>query len=136
MDTKKMCATIDVSALDFSMLILTPKQAFLEWLETFKIKIGLGHYKGYSLHCSEEDTVLLIPKIERFSEPGAYGEFLSEIKPRLLMAELNRFGATEADFGHPITKETFDEFFDLALRNEATPISVLFKEHHSGAKSE
>jgi hypothetical protein len=125
MDAKALCSTINPSDLDFSLLILTPKQGFLEWLDTFKIKMGLANYKNYSLHCPEEDTVCLIPKIERFSEPGAYGEFLSEIKPRLLLAELNRFGAAEADFGHPINQKTFDEFFDLALRNEAALISVI-----------
>jgi len=125
MDAKALCSTIDLSALYFSLLILTPKQRFLEWLETFKIKIGLANYKNYSLHCPEEDTVCLIPRIERFSDPGAYGEFLSEIKPRLLLAELNRFGATKADFRHPINKETFDEFFDITLRNEAALISVI-----------
>lgn len=97
------------------------------------VKQGLGEYDVYF---PEQDAVWLIPKIEKFSKPGSYDEFIDEIKPRLLLAELYNYGAGETDLGHPITKETFDEFFALTLRNEATPISVLFKENDASAKNE
>jgi len=125
MTAKEWSAKVDPSNLDFSLLIVTPKQPFLQWLDTFKIKKGLGDYKNYSLHCPEDDSVWLIPKIERFSKTGSYDEFLDEIKPRLLLAELYNYGAVEADFGYSIKKETFDAFFDLTLRTQATLISVI-----------
>jgi len=45
---------------------------------------------------------------------------MDEIKPKLLFAELGRFHASPDDFGRPLTKETFDEFFDIALRDSAS----------------
>lgn len=124
MNAKEWSARVDPANVDFSLLIVTAKQPFIEWIKAFFTKQGLGEY---DIYFPEDDAVWLIPKIEKFSEPGSYGEFLDEIKPRLLLAELINYGAVEADFQYPITKETFDQFFDLALRNEATPISVLFK---------
>jgi len=122
MNAKEWSAKVDPSNLDFSLLIVTPKQPFVEWIKTFFTKKGLGNY---DIYFPEENSVWLIPKIERFSKPGSYDDFLDEIKPRLLLAELYNFGAVEADFGYPINKETFDTFFDLALRNEAALISVI-----------
>lgn len=124
MTAKEWATKINSSKLECSLLVLTSKQSFIDWLKSFMIKQGLG---AYNVYFPEGDAVWLIPKIEQFSKPGSYDEFLDEIKPRLLLAELHNFGAVEADFEYPITKETFDKFFDLTLRNEATPISVLFK---------
>jgi hypothetical protein len=124
MTAKEWATKVDPSRVELSLLIVTSKRSFIDWIKSFMVKQGLGEYDVYF---PEQDSVWLIPKIERFSKPGSYEEFIDEIKPRLLLAELYNYGAVEADFGHPITKETFDEFFDLTLRNEATPISVLFK---------
>lgn len=123
MNAKEWSTKIDLSKLDFSLLIVTPKQPFVEWVKEFFAKKGLEEYEVYF---PEEDSVWLIPKIERFSKPGSYEEFLDEVKPRLLLSELYRFGAVEADFEHDVNKEVFDNFFDLALRSQAASISILF----------
>ncbi len=47
-----------------------------------------------------------------------------EMKPKLLFSELGRFHASPEDFGCPLTKETFDEFFNITLRNSASFPSI------------
>ena|SRR5215813_7618096 len=124
MNTKELCKTIDLGNLEFSILIVTPKQPFLEWLKLFKTQKGLGNYE---VHFPEEDTVWLIPRIENFNEPDSYHKFLNEIKSHLLLAELNNFGIEHNEFSYPINNESFDLFFDLMLRDRAFPISSLLK---------
>ena len=122
MNAKEWSTKVDAGNLDFSLLIVTAKQPFIEWIKTFMVKQGLG---SYDVYFPEQDSVWLIPKIERFSEPGSYDEFIDEIKSRLLLAELYNYGAVETDFSHPLNRETFDAFFDLKLRNGATLISAI-----------
>ena len=98
------------SRLD-AMAIQGPKEALLEWLSAFWKRKGLEQYRNY---IPEENTVLVIPNMDRFSEVGSLGQFLDEMKPKLLFAELGRFHASPEDFGRPLTKDTFDEFFDTA----------------------
>ena len=117
MNIQQLCDTIDVAKRDCSLVLVSPKVTLLEWLDAFWKSKGLDHYRNY---VPEEDTVLIIPSIGRFSEVGALDSFLDEMKPKMLFAELDRFHANPEDFGRPLTKETFDEFFDIALRDSAS----------------
>ncbi len=121
---KSISKTIKPEKLEFSLLFITPKKSFIEWLDTFQKQKGLENYE--SIHLSEEDSVWLIPKIEWFSEPSSYDHFLNDLKPRLLLWELGNFGASPEDFGKPLDQKVFDAFFDITLRTEATLISELF----------
>jgi hypothetical protein len=113
-----LCDTIDFDRRDFSLVLVSPKKKFLEWLNAFVKQKGL---EAYRLYIPEENTVLVIPNIDRFSEPGQLEEFLDVWKPKLLLAELSRFAdAGPEDFGHAITKESFDEFLEIALRDSAS----------------
>jgi hypothetical protein len=114
MDLNSLCKTIDFAKHDFSVLLVNPKPTLLTWLSDYSKRKGLEKYRLYS---PEENLALMIPKIDRFTAPGSFDRFLAAMKPRLLSAELSRFGITPEDFGHPITKETFDEFFETALRD-------------------
>lgn len=109
-----LCNTIDLLQRDFSLALVTPKERVLEWLREFWKQKGFERYCNY---VPEENTVLFIPNIDRFSEVGSLQRFLDEMKPKLLYAELVRFRASAADVGRPLTKETFDEYFDIAIRD-------------------
>ena len=123
-NNKSISKAIRPEKLEFSLLLITPKKSFIEWLGNFQKQKGLENYTN--IHLSEEDSVWLIPKIEWFSEPDSYDQFLHDLKPRLLLWELGNFGASLEDFGKPLNHEVFDAFFDIALRTEATLISELF----------
>jgi hypothetical protein len=118
-DFDELLNSIDPGRLEFALLLVTPKQDFLDWLDRFKESRGLGEYK---LYFRQEDSVWLIPRLVRFSGPEAIATFLEISKPNLLLCELGRFGAAEQDFDHPITAETFDTFFDVELREEIAVI--------------
>jgi hypothetical protein len=117
MNIQQLCDTIDLAKRDFSLVLVSPKEALLEWLSAFWKRKGLEQYRNY---IPEENTVLVIPNMDRFSEVGSLGRFLDEMKPKLLFAELGRFHASPEDFGRPLTKEMFDGFFDIALRDSAS----------------
>ncbi len=117
MNIKHICDTIDLDNRDFSLVLVSPKETLLEWLGAFWKRKGLEQYRNY---IPEENTVLIIPSIGRFSEVGSLGQFLDEMKPKLLFAELVRFDASPEEFGRPLTKSTFDETFDIALRDSAS----------------
>jgi hypothetical protein len=117
MNGKDLSDTIDLSKRDFSLVLVSPKEKLLEWLRTF---VKLKRLEKYRVYVPEENTVLIIPNMDRFSEPGWLRQFLDEMKPKLLFAELGRFHASPEDLGYPLTKETFDEFFNIALRDSAS----------------
>lgn len=117
MNEKDLFDTIDFAKRDFSLVLVSPKDKLLERLRPIWEQKGYGQYRNY---VPEENTVLVIPNIDRFTKPGSLQEFLDGMKPKLLFAELGRFHASPDEFGHPLTKETFDEFFDIALRDSAS----------------
>jgi hypothetical protein len=117
MNMQLLCDTIDLAKRDFSLVLVSPKEALLEWLGEFWKRKGLEQYRNY---VPEENTVLVIPNMDRFSEYHYFEQFLDNMKPKLLFAELARFHATPDEFGRPLTKDAFDEFFDIALRDSAS----------------
>jgi hypothetical protein len=117
MQAANLIETIDLARRDFSLVLVSPKQNMLDWLNEFVRRKQLERYR---LYIPENNTVLIIPSIDRFSEVRALEEFLAGMKPKLLLAELERFMATPEDFGHPITKETFDDHFAIELRDAAS----------------
>lgn len=117
MNIDALSDTIDFASRDFSLLLVSPKQPLLEWLRTFMVAKQL---EAYRLYIPEENTVLVIPNRDRFAEPNSFDEFLNYMKPKLLRLELTRFcNATAEEFGKPMTTETFDEFFKIAIRDSA-----------------
>jgi hypothetical protein len=114
---QQLCDTIDLAKRDFSLVLVSPKETLLGWLSAFWKQKGLEKHRNY---IPEENTVMVIPNIDRFSEIGSLEQFLDELKPKLLFRDLVRFRASPEDFGRPLTKETFDEFFDIALRDSAS----------------
>lgn len=117
MNTQQLCDTIDLAKRDFSLVLVSPNETLLEWLGAFWKLKGLDHYRNY---VPEENTVLIIPTIGRFSDVGALESFLDEMKPKLLYGELVRFQVSPEEFGRPLTKSTFNETFDIALRDSAS----------------
>jgi len=120
MDMQSLVNTINLERHEFSLLLVDPKPQMVEWVSTFSRQKG---WEIYKLYYPEGNLVVVIPKIDRFSAPGEFEHFIERMKPRLLELELRRFGATPADLGHPATKETFDRFFELSIRESAMLMS-------------
>ncbi|MFY9790689.1 MAG: hypothetical protein WAJ99_05870 [Candidatus Sulfotelmatobacter sp.] len=120
MNVSKLIETINVNNHDCSLLLVDPKPNMLEWLSSFyKGKI----HEKYRLYYPEANHVVIIPKVDRFYEPGLLDDFINRMKPGLLRRELRRFQAKPEDFGYPITVETFDAFFTASIREVALLMS-------------
>ena len=117
MNIQQLCDTIDLDKRDFSLVLVSPKETILEWLGAFWKRKGLEYYRNY---IPEENTILVIPSIGRFSKYGVLESFLDEMKPKLLYRELVRFHVSPEECGRPLTKSTFDETFDIALRDSTS----------------
>ena len=122
MDGRSLFRTIDFANHQFSLLLVDPKPKMLEWLGAFQKRTGRERYR---LYYPGGNLAVIVPKVDNFSVvPGSLERFLDRMKPKLLQYELShRCLATSEDFGHPITKETFDEFFDLSIRDSAVLMS-------------
>lgn len=116
MDGPSLARTIDLAKRDFSLLLVDPKPKMVDWVAAFSKRKGLERYR---LYYPEGNLVLVVPNLDRFSLPGQFGRFIDRMKPRLLEVELRRFTATPEDVGHSLSKETFDEFYDLSVRETA-----------------
>jgi hypothetical protein len=112
---------------EFSLLLVDPKPKMLEWLNAFQKRKGLERYR---LYYPEGNLVVAVPKVDHFSVPGSLAQFLDRMKPELLEYQLSNFTVNPEHFGYPITKETFDEFLDLSIRDSAVLMSD-FKEAES-----
>ena len=106
--------TINVDNHDCSLLIVRAKQTFLHWVDAFVSKKGWQRYNNYPL---DESTVLLITKVDRFSEANSLREFIDHIKPKLLESELTRVGAMAQEFEHELTAATFDLYFEAEIQS-------------------
>jgi hypothetical protein len=120
MKWQQMLPTIPRIGRDCSLLLVEPKPEFLAWLTIFLQNRGRGHRQVYF---PEENSAWLVPSYSKLAD--CYDQFLNDVTPMLLRAELFRFGAVEADFPKPISRATFDEFFTLALRDEVIPLTEL-----------
>jgi hypothetical protein len=100
LDKRSLATTIDFATHDFSLLLVDPKPKMVEWVENFKKEKG---WEQDRLYYPEGNLAVIVPKIDRFSMPGQFQQFVERMKPRLLEAELHRFNANPADFGHSIT---------------------------------
>ena len=119
---KTLFGTIDIPSHQFSLLLVDPKPKMLEWVNALQRRTGRERYR---LYYPGGNLAMIVPKVENFSVvPGSFERFLDRMKPRLLLYELTtRCLATPEDFGYPITKETFDVFFDLSIRDSAVLMS-------------
>jgi hypothetical protein len=109
--------------MDFSLLMVTPTPPFLMWLQEFKVRKGIG---AYDVHFAEEDSVWLIPHRDRFPTAATFESFIQECKPRMLLAELYRFGGAPGDLPVPISVDAFDDYFTVSIRDRGALISELF----------
>lgn len=116
--------TLDIASHQFSVLFVDPKPRFLEWLNEFATSNRIEARRFYS---QEENTVVLLPNPGYFNSVEEFDRLINEFKPRLLQLNLERFQATEADLGYPITAESFDLLFDCFLR-EAPYLFTDFKD--------
>jgi hypothetical protein len=125
MDITSLHDTIDLAKRDFSVILVDPRQVFLDWLERHIARNGLQDYRLYS---PEQNVVLIIPHVDRFTEPDSLDAFLDELKPRLLAAEMTRFHIPPGELDGPPTAETFDTYFALSIRDAALFLSDLVPE--------
>jgi hypothetical protein len=111
---------IDIRNRSYQILIVTPKNKLIEWLTAHAKHKGIDLWRLYN---SEDDMVVIIPAFDACEDYTIVEEFLNALKPKLLHAELLRFLATPEDLGEPITAESFDKYFDIALRGPAYCLS-------------
>jgi len=116
MNIKSLCETIDIPNHEFSVVLANPKPVFLAWVDEFVAKKGMSQFQWYA---PEQNLVLLIPSVNRFSQAGDFDTFLDTLKPKLLEAELGRFGATPADVPFAVSAESFDRMFELSVRESS-----------------
>jgi hypothetical protein len=114
MNIRKLIASIDFEARHFSLLLVEPKQCFLDWVASVIPPSDRAVSRFYP---PEENMVLVVPQIDFFTEPGSFWRFVDSLKPSLLRAELNTRGRELLPtFPHPVSKETFDAYFDVLVR--------------------
>src|SRR5262245_24258636 len=106
--------SIDITKLEFSILLVTPRLSFLSWLDQFLAARGLPTGKA---RFPEEDSVWLIPPYARLAD--SYDSFLKDLKPRMFLSEFYRFGASDAEIPQQPSVQAFDNYFELTLRDEA-----------------
>lgn len=93
-----------------SLLLVEPRPRCLAWLA----ERGRAERRF-----PEEDGAFLIPRRGSFKGADAFDAYLSELKPRLLRAELGRFGLEVTDLPRELSCDAvgFDALFELRLRD-------------------
>jgi hypothetical protein len=64
----------------------------------------------------EEDAVWVIPAVSSFSEPGAFELYVDALRPRILDAELERFGRGLRE--RILADHALEGLIDLTVRDE------------------
>lgn len=122
MDIKKISKAIDLNNGQFALALIRPKRLLLDWISQTAHECGIGNY---NLYIPQEDTVLIIPPIEIFENPGDLNRLLVAVKPMLLKAELLRFAKVGEKFQHPISADSFDMFYEIEIRDNIVSLSGL-----------
>lgn len=98
----------------FFVLIAKPKPRFFAWIEeTLDVEFQ-GQLKANQVYFPEEDCAWLIPK--GFESSEGYMDFVQLLKPIILYKQFRELWVPGASFPSEITADTFDEFFELELR--------------------
>ncbi len=120
--------TVNLSRRDFSLALMTPKLPFLEWLDQYSKVAFNGKFKPAQLYPIEYRGVIVVPKKAQFTDSASFISFLDRLKPSLISMELTKLGRnSRREFEYPDTKETFDAFFDLQVRDSILFMSDLLK---------
>lgn len=107
--------------LNFSLLFLKPKRHFFVWLQNV---LELKKLKINQIYFPEEDGVWLIPS--SFHSDEHFEAFIQCLKPIMLKRELGQFGPGKL-MPSNISPETFDEFFEIHIRDKVTNSLDFFK---------
>jgi hypothetical protein len=97
----------------FSIWLVDANESFWEWDRRRAERTGQQIFRNDAI-C--EHSCYIVPPMGVGTGTHFLFHFIDEIKPNLLLRELAEYGITPQEFGHPITKETFDEFFTLQSR--------------------
>lgn len=131
MNVESLIKSIDMPQRKFSLVLVDPRPAFLEWLERFRLRKGWTE----SILClQEENLVVVIPSVNKFSQPGSLEEFLAALKPWLLRAELDRFGIPVSEFEYSLDAASCDLLLDISIR-ETVALMSDFKQFPAGKVS-
>ncbi|HWY32513.1 MAG TPA: hypothetical protein VNX46_17245 [Candidatus Acidoferrum sp.] len=102
-----------VEETNYSLVFVVPKQPFFEWLDHMLQNTGRSINDFYF---EEEDMACLIPNIASMGSESL-NPYLSQLKKQLLT---KTFGAVVTDWKQcpEINSSTFDEFFELKIRDK------------------
>ena len=118
----KTIPKIELGTLEYSLSLLLPKPAFFEWLDQVATKNGLT---VANIYFEEEDPVFIVPPFGRFGSSEDFQHYLTQLKPKLLERALGAWIRDSADFPPTLNAETFDEFFSIKKRDQATSVDDL-----------
>lgn len=119
MNLSDIVRTIDFEKRAFSLVLVEPKIELIALVDAYRESIGLDKYPYYQ----DDNLVLVVPSLERFTDYGSFSSFRELLKPTLLLDELSRFDIPPSQFLYPITSETFDMFFTFAVRDTVKLLS-------------
>jgi hypothetical protein len=103
-----------VEETNHSLVFVVPKKPFFAWLDHMLQTTGRSISDVYF---EEEDIACLIPNIASLGSNERLNPYLNQLKKQLL---IKTFGAVVTDWKQcpEISSNTFDEFFDLKIRDK------------------
>lgn len=95
------------------LVLVEPKPGFCELLVALRETAG----KRIRSYYEEENAAYLLPSDGRLG-PERFTALIEELKPTFLDSELTRFNLSSNDFSDAVDASTFDEHFELKLRDQ------------------
>lgn len=111
-----MAATLDIKNLQFSLVIVHPREAFFEWLKPIVARQG---FTLEMVYFPQEDAVWIIPAIGTFNDSESFDRYLNRLKSVITRTEMGKFGPNLEDLPSNFTTEFCDSLFDFEVRNGA-----------------
>jgi hypothetical protein len=98
------------------VLAVEPKDVFVERMS--KHSDALPYF-------AEENSVYLIPDSDSFESDAQFDEYITSLKPKLLLRELCRFLVSDKLVVAEAGSMDFDEYFEVVLRDYVASIEEL-----------
>lgn len=115
---------IHIKTMQFSLVIVRPKPAFLRWIEPSSQLSDTKARPAYP----EGNSVWLVPQSNGYSSSLAANKYIDELKPKIARREVEVFSPQTAALHGPWTPTQCDEFFECELRDRAIDAAAAQKE--------
>lgn len=105
-------STDSLLSLNYSLIVVVPLQPFIDLLLS---KSASARVWGTTTEIRRHSSVWIVPPFGSLESPSEM-ELVEQLKPKLLLAELEQWGLTALDAGIPIDAQSFDLHLSLDLR--------------------